>query len=75
MDDGRNSRLKAFLQEVEEGVSQSQTEGAGKKKKPLKSSVKATVVSCERMQLYSILMKVASSTVVIKARTPHSPKC
>ena len=59
---------------LKKGVSQSQIEGAGKEKKPPESFIKATVVSCEGMQLYSILMKVASATVVIKASTPHSPK-
>ena len=33
-------------------VSQSQTEDIGNKKKPAELSVKATVVSCERIQLY-----------------------
>ena len=45
-----------------------------KKKKPAELYVYATVVSCERMQLYLILTKVVSATVVVKAGAPHSPK-
>ena len=49
--DGKNSRLEAFFQKVEDKVSRSQTEGIDKRKKPAVSSVKVTVVGCERMQL------------------------
>ena len=43
-------------------------------KKLAKLSINVTVVSFERMQLYSIVTEVASSTIVAKASTPHLPK-
>ena len=54
-------------------VSWSQTEDVGKKKSA-ELSIKAAMVSCERMQLYSILTKVTIPTLVAKASTPHSLK-
>ena len=38
-------------------VSESQTEDIGNNKKPAELSVKTTVVSCERIQLYLVLTK------------------
>ena len=73
-DDGRNCRLEASSQEVEEKVSRSQTEGTGMMKKPAESSINAMVVSYESMQLSSLLTKAASFTIIIKAGTPRSPK-
>ena len=73
-DDGRNCRLEASSQEIEEKMSRSQTEDTIMMKKPAESSIKAMIVSYERMQLYSILTRVTSSTIVVKASTPHSSK-
>ena len=73
MDDGRNSSFKASSQQVEKKMSWSQTEDVGKKKSA-ELSIKAATVSCERMQLYSILTKVTIPTLVAKASTPHSLK-
>ena len=54
-------------------ASWSQTEDVGKKKSA-ELSIKAATVSCERMQLYSILTKGTIPTLVAKASTPHSLK-
>ena len=66
--------LKPPLKRLKRKVSKSQAEGTGKMKKPAESSIKATTVSYERMQLYSILTRVTSSTIVVKASAPHLSK-
>ena len=67
--------LKPPPKRLKRKVSRSQAEGTGKMKKPAEPSIKATTVSYERMQLYSILTRVTSSTIVVKTSSaPHSSK-
>ena len=53
----RTVGLKPLSKRSKRKVSQSQTEDISNKKKPAELSVKATVISCERMQLYVVLTK------------------
>ena len=49
--------LKPSSKRSKRKASQSQTEDISNNKKPAELSVKAMVISCERMQLYLVLIK------------------